>query len=139
MLSERESEDENRLKLVISPKSERPIYEQVYNQIATGILSGELAPDSTLPSIRGIAAELGISVITVKSAYDALEKDGYIYTRAGKGCFVSPKTPSSLMDRRLVEGEKALSAAVDYCRALGLGANEIARLTDKLLNNRRAP
>ena len=126
------------MKLVISPKSERPIYEQVYNQIATGILSGELAPDSTLPSIRGIAAELGISVITVKSAYDALEKDGYIYTRAGKGCFVSPETPSSLMDRRLVEGEKALSA-VDYCRALGLGANEIARLTDKLLNNRRAP
>ena len=108
MLSERESEDENRLKLVISPKSERPIYEQVYNQIATGILSGELAPDSTLPSIRGIAAELGISVITVKSAYDALEKDGYIYTRAGKGCFVSPETPSSLMDRRLVEGEKAV-------------------------------
>ena len=135
------------MKLVISPKSERPIYEQVYNQIATGILSGELAPDSTLPSIRGIAAELGISVITVKSAYDALEKDGYILylgrivpeKGAGKGCFVSPETPSSLMDRRLVEGEKALSAAVDYCRALGLGANEIARLTDKLLNNRRAP
>lgn len=65
------------MKLVISPKSERPIYEQVYNQIATGILSGELAPDSTLPSIRGIAAELGISVITVKSAYDALRKTIY--------------------------------------------------------------
>ena len=60
------------MKLVISPKSEKPIYEQVYDQIAAGVLSGELAPNATLPSIRVIATELGISLITVNNAYDAL-------------------------------------------------------------------
>jgi len=123
------------LKLVISPKSEKPIYEQVYDRIAAGVLSGELAPNATLPSIRGIATELGISVITVKNAYDALEKDGYIYTRAGKGCFVSPETPASLGEKRLREGEKSLSGAIAYCRSLGLSANEIAELTRKILGD----
>lgn len=123
------------MKLVISPKSEKPIYEQVYDQIAAGVLSGELAPNATLPSIRGIATELGISVITVKNAYDALEKDGYIYTRAGKGCFVSPETSASLGEKRLREGEKSLFGAIGYCRSLGLSADEIAELTRKILGD----
>lgn len=121
------------MKLVISPKSEKPIYEQVYDRIAAGVLSGELAPDTMLPSIRGIATELGISVITVKNAYDALEKDGYIYTRAGKGCFVRSGTADSLLKKRECEGEKSLSAAVAYCRSLGLSDEEIAALTRKIL------
>lgn len=121
------------MKLVISPKSEKPIYEQVYDRIAAGVLSGELAPDTMLPSIRGIATELSISVITVKNAYDALEKDGYIYTRAGKGCFISPGTVDSLREKRDREGEKSLSAAVAYCRSLGLSDAEIVALTQKIL------
>lgn len=121
------------MKLVISPKSEKPIYEQVYDRIAASVLSGELAPDTMLPSIRGIATELGISVITVKNAYDALEKDGYIYTRAGKGCFVSAGTADSLLKKREREGEKSLSAAVAYCRSLGFSDTEIAELTRKIL------
>ncbi len=123
------------MKLVISPKSEKPIYEQVYDRIAAGVLSGELAPDAMLPSIRGIATELGISVITVKNAYDALEKDGYIYTRAGKGCFICPETPASLGEKRVRECEKSLAAAVGYCRSLGLTDEEIAVLTRKILGD----
>ena len=122
------------MKLVISPKSEKPIYEQVYDRIASGILSGELAADVMLPSIRGIATELGISVITVKNAYDALENDGYIYTRAGKGCFVSPKTHDSLVEKRTREGKKSLSDSIAYCRSLGLADEEIADLTRKILD-----
>lgn len=69
-----------------------PIYEQILNQIKDSILSGELEADAPLPSIRGLAKELKVSVITTKRAYDELENQGYICTVAGKGCFVSPKS-----------------------------------------------
>ena len=68
------------MKLIVSQKSEAPIYEQLYEQIAVATLSGELRPDEALPSIRHVANELGVSVITVKKAYELLELDGYIYT-----------------------------------------------------------
>lgn len=76
--------------ILIDSMCQQPIYEQIMNQIRENILSGRLSPDSPLPSIRALAKELKISVITTKRAYDELEKDGFIYTIAGKGCFVAP-------------------------------------------------
>lgn len=76
--------------ILIDSMCQQPIYEQIMNQIRESILSGRLSPDSPLPSIRALAKELKISVITTKRAYDELEKEGFIYTIAGKGCFVAP-------------------------------------------------
>lgn len=75
--------------ICIDARCTQPIYEQIVNQIKEHILSGALPPDTPLPSIRALARELKISVITTKRAYDELENDGYIYTVAGKGCFVA--------------------------------------------------
>ena len=77
--------------IIISNADNSPIYEQIYRQIKSGILRGSLQEGDMLPSIRALAKDLRISVITTKRAYDELEKDGYIHTVAGKGCFVAEK------------------------------------------------
>ena len=69
------------MKLIVLTRNEQPIYEQLFEQIRAQVLSGELQPHYCLPSIRTVSRELGISVIPVKTAYDLLEKDGYIYGR----------------------------------------------------------
>lgn len=119
------------MKLIVSQKSEQPIYEQVYSQLVSQILSGALPPDFCLPSIRGIAVELNISVITVKNAYDRLERDGFIYTRAGKGCFVC-RDVSGLKLKRDNTAAGKLAPGVEYCKSIGLTEDEIARLTHEL-------
>ena len=77
------------MNIVLNSSIYTPLYQQIAEQIKTQILNGSLPPDFCLPSIRSIAKELRISVITVKNAYELLEKSGYIYTLAGKGCFVA--------------------------------------------------
>ena len=76
--------------IFINNKSGEPIYEQICRQIKAQIIGGELAEDAPLPSIRSLAKELRISVITTKRAYEELEKEGFLYTVAGKGSFVAP-------------------------------------------------
>ena len=76
------------MKIFIDNRGGMPIYEQIYNQIKAQIINSSLNEDESLPSIRNLAKDLRISVITTKRAYDELERDGYIYTVAGKGCFV---------------------------------------------------
>ena len=77
--------------IFISNTSGQPIYDQIYSQIKGLIISGQLGEGEALPSIRGLAKELRISVITTKRAYDELERECFIYTVAGKGCFVEQK------------------------------------------------
>ena len=89
------------MNLFIDNKSNAPIYEQIYSQIKNQILSGVLQDDEALPSIRNLAKDLRISVITTKRAYDELEKDGFIYTIAAKGCFVAPKNLELLREENL--------------------------------------
>ena len=79
------------MNIFIDNKCGIPIYDQIYSQIKNHIISGKLHEDDSLPSIRSLAKDLRISVITTKRAYDELEKEGFIYTVAGKGCFVAPK------------------------------------------------
>ena len=76
------------MQIYLDHRSGAAIYDQIYTQIKTQIISGVIQQDEALPSIRSLAKDLHISVITTKRAYDELEKEGYIYTVAGKGCFV---------------------------------------------------
>ena len=85
------------MELFINNKSGAPIYDQIYNQIKQQIISGALQPDEAMPSIRGLARDLRISVITTKRAYDELEKEGFLYAVPAKGFFVSPRSSSAFM------------------------------------------
>ncbi len=87
--------------LLIDNKSGTPIYEQLYTQIKAQIISGALREDDALPSIRNLAKDLRISVITTRRAYDELEREGFLYTVAGKGCFVAPKNVELLREEIL--------------------------------------
>ena len=89
------------MNIFIDNKSGSPIYDQIYSQIKSQIISGALQEDDPLPSIRNLAKDLHISVITTKRAYDELEKEGFIYTVAAKGCFVSKKNTQLLQEENL--------------------------------------
>lgn len=92
--------------ILINNKSGLPIYDQIYTQIKTQIISGQLRPDEALPSIRNLAKDLRISVITTKRAYDELENEGFIYTVPGKGCFVAPKNTELIREENLKKIEE---------------------------------
>ena len=96
------------MNIFIDNKSGTPIYDQIYSQIKAQIISGALAEDEALPSIRNLAKDLRISVITTKRAYDELEKEGFIYTIAAKGCFVAPKNVELLREENLRKIEEYL-------------------------------
>lgn len=89
------------MELFINNKSGAPIYDQIYNQIKQQIISGALQPDEAMPSIRGLARDLRISVITTKRAYDELEKEGFLYAVPAKGFFVAPKNTELLREENL--------------------------------------
>lgn len=99
--------------VLIDNKCSLPIYDQIYSQIKAQIISGELQEHEALPSIRNLAKDLRISVITTKRAYDELEAEGFIYTLPGKGSFVAPKNTELLREenlRRIEEHMREISA-----------------------------
>ena len=104
--------------ILIDNKSGLPIYDQIFTQIKGHILSGELKTDEPLPSIRGLAKDLRISVITTKRAYDELERAGYIYTVPGKGSFVAAKNAELIREEHLKKIEEHMNAI----RTLAVGA-----------------
>ena len=104
--------------ILIDNKSGLPIYDQIFTQIKGHILSGELKTDEPLPSIRGLAKDLRISVITTKRAYDELERAGYIYTVPGKGSFVAAKNAGLIREEHLKKIEEHMNAI----RTLAMGA-----------------
>ena len=93
------------MNLYIDNRSGSPIYDQIYTQIKNQIISGELEADQALPSIRNLAKDLRISVITTKRAYEELEREGFIYTPPAKGCFVAPKNVELLREETLKQIE----------------------------------
>ena len=93
------------MNLYIDNRSGSPIYDQIYTQIKNQIISGELEADQALPSIRNLAKDLRISVITTKRAYEELEREGFIYTLPAKGCFVAPKNAELLREETLKQIE----------------------------------
>jgi len=108
------------MKIIISNSSPDPIYEQISRQIKNQIVAGELQEGEALPSIRKLAQELQISVITTKHAYEELEKEGFIDTVGGKGCFVAMQNRELLREKKMKMVEEKLAAAVAEARALGI-------------------
>lgn len=116
------------LKILISNSSSVPIYEQIKNSIIEQIMNNELKEEEPLPSIRSLAFDIHISVMTVKKAYDELEKEGYIVTRQGKGSFVAPKNMELLRETKLQEMENYLSKALDIANFLHLSITDVQEL-----------
>ena len=113
------------MNLWIDNKSGIPIYEQIFTQIKGQIVSGELAENTPLPSIRNLAKDLRISVITTKRAYDELERAGFVYTIPAKGCFVAPRNVELLREEHLRRIEEHLQAAVELARGCQLSREEL--------------
>ncbi len=122
------------MKIIISNSSPDPIYEQVSKQIKAQIISGELAEGDPLPSIRKLAMELQISVITTKRAYEELEKEGFIDTVSGKGCFVAMQNKELLREKKMKTVEDLLSDAVSEAKKLGINLKEIKEMLELLYN-----
>lgn len=107
------------MELIIRSTGNQPIYDQIASQIKAQIISGALTPGDALPSIRGLAKDLKISVITTKRAYDELEAAGFINTVAGKGCFVAEKNLTLVRAQQRGQLEEHLSAAVELAKSSG--------------------
>ena len=116
------------MNIFIDNKSGLPIYDQIYSQIKSQIISGALREDQLLPSIRNLAKDLGISVITTRRAYDELEREGFIYTVAGKGCFVAAKNTELLREENLRQIEERLQEIRDLASACGLSREDIIEM-----------
>ena len=114
-----------RLKILISNSDPRPIYEQITAGIKNLIISGELKPGDALPSMRFLAKELRISVITTKRAYEELERGGFIETVAGKGSFVSGVNTEFIREEHLRMAEEHLQQAVDAAKSAGISKEEL--------------
>jgi len=113
------------LKIILSNSKNNPIYEQLETQMRHMILEGTLTPDERLPSIRGLAKDLGVSVITVKRSYDDLEGEGYIYSIVGKGSFVSGQTLSRLKEKKLQLLEAELEHTMQEMKQIGVTLSDI--------------
>ena len=117
------------MNISISNSSGKPIYEQITSQIKNLIITGELQSGDPLPSLRFLAKELRISVISTKRAYEDRERDGFIESVAGKGSFVAQKNPEFIREENLRIAERHLQQAVDVARSSGITVQE---LTDML-------
>jgi GntR family transcriptional regulator len=116
------------MKIIISNASPDPIYEQITKQIKSQIINGELEEGQILPSIRKLAKELQISVITTKRAYEDLEHEGFIDTVTGKGSFVATQNKEFLREKRMKIVEDKLTEAIAEARLLGIGSDELREM-----------
>jgi len=114
--------------ILIDNKSGEPIYNQIYSQIKSQIISGELKENEMLPSIRGLAKDLRISFITTKRAYDELEKEGFIYTLPGKGCYVSHKNTELLREENLKKIEEYIDKIKNLAVSCNLGRDDLIEM-----------
>ena len=120
------------MELIIRNTPNQPIYDQIYTQIKALIIAGKLQPGEALPSIRALAKDLRISVITTKRAYSDLERDGFIETVAGKGSFVAGRNLEFLQEEQLRRAEGHLQQAVDIAQSSGIGLQELQELLSLL-------
>jgi len=120
------------MQIIISNSSNEPIYEQIYSQIKRHILMNELKSGQALPSMRQLAKELDISVITTKRAYEELERNGFIYSVVGKGSFVSEQNNEMIKERKMKVVEEQLLSAVQNSKEIGLSLNELLDLLTML-------
>ena len=113
------------LRILISNRSGTPIYEQIKEQVKAAIFSGELREDDMLPSIRGLARDLKVSVITTTRAYSDLEEEGFVANVQGKGCYVLPRNKELAKENALHKVEEGLSAAIAAAKPEGITKEEL--------------
>ena len=118
------------MQLLIDNKSGTSIYEQIYTQIKDQIIGGALGEDDPLPSIRNLAKDLRISVITTKRAYEELEREGFIYTLPAKGCYVAPKNVELLREENLKKIEEHIEQILQLAASCNLSKNDILEMVN---------
>ena len=118
--------------IIISNSSGKPIYEQIADQVKEQIMAGALAAGGALPSMRLLAKELRISVITTKRAYEELERDGFLENVPGKGCFVAPQNRELLREAQLRRVEEKLTQAIEEARRGAVSLEELKEMLTEL-------
>ena len=118
--------------MILSNSSGKPIYEQITDQIKEQIMTGALAAGDALPSMRLLAKELRISVITTKRAYEELERDGFLENVPGKGCFVAPQNRELLREAQLRRVEEKLTQAIEEARRGAVSLEELKEMLTEL-------
>lgn len=121
------------MNIIISNSSMVPIYEQITGQIKAMIMDGRLREETPLPSVRTLSADLKISALTVKKAYDSLEADGFIVTVHGKGSFIARGNQNLLLEEKRKEVESELEKAIQDGRKCGMKDTEIRELFDLIM------
>ena len=123
------------MNLIISNASGKPIYEQIYTQVKNCIISGKLSPGDALPSIRALAKDLRISVITTTRAYDELERDGFIDRVPGKGCYVAEKNLELVREAHLKQIEEHMTEIVTLAAGCSLSEEDTVRMLRLIWEN----
>lgn len=123
------------MKIIVSNNSSIPIYEQIKNTIINQILSGELRENEQLPSIRSLAQDTKISIMTIKKAYDELESTGYITTRQGKGSFIAPKNIELAREQIRKEIEESMINIIEKSNNYGISKQELLELFEYLMES----
>ncbi len=123
------------MNIIIKNSSDDPIYLQIKNQIKDAILNGELEAEDQLPSIRLLAKELRISVITTKRAYDELEHEGFLHSVQGKGSFVAPQNKKLMREKLLKNIESCFAEAIHYAKLAEISKDELKKILDLLEEN----
>ena len=118
------------MNIVISQNNNLPIYEQIVRGIKNEIIAGNLKEDDALPSIRGLARDLQISIITTNRAYEELEKEGLIYSKAGKGFFVSRHNANMLMEKKIQGIENDIYELVKECKKSGIEKGDMLAMVE---------
>jgi GntR family transcriptional regulator len=121
------------VRVVLSNNAGVPLYQQIKEQVGTSILSGELAAGSALPSVRALARDLRISIITITRAYAELAAEGFIATVPGKGAYVLPLDSALVREQLLRQVEDGLQAALDAAVRAGLGRADLIQILDGLM------
>ncbi|WP_052255988.1 GntR family transcriptional regulator [Salinicoccus sp. YB14-2] len=116
------------MKILLSNSSKEPFYNQIYGQIKSMILSDELKDGEGLPSMRKLARDLGVSVITIKRAYDELEKESFIFSIVGKGSFVSENNIALIKEKKMQAVEEQLQAVVANSKEIGISLQELQEM-----------
>ncbi len=116
------------MKIIISNSSKTPIYEQIHLQLKEQILAGDLKSGQPLPSMRQLAKDLNVSLITSKRAYEELEKNGFIYSIVGKGSFVSEQNEEMMKERKMQGIEEQLATAIKNSKDIGVTLTELKEL-----------
>jgi len=121
------------MKIIIKPQGTSAIYEQIVNQMKNAIIKGELSAGEALPSIRALAANLEVSVITTKRAYEELEKENLIRSVPGKGFYVCEYNQDYLKEKRYIDLEKRLEELLEDCKKAGMQKQDILDIVETLM------